>query len=154
MLNYYKRFGIIVDKDNPYDYDTFLKHNNLSATDETYRKFVNYTDTILETLPFDIQSTYEDYQNSLYERTKYDFKEVTTYVYDELNGILYNMCNTQQLKLFRKYGIIPYMLHNNIIYKTYFLKHIDIKHIDKYEDDIVFLKVDLNKSSRKFRFFL
>ena len=116
MLNHYKRFGIIVDKDNPYDYDTFLKHNNLSATDETYRKFVNYTDTILETLPFDIQSTYEDYQNSLYERTKYDFKEVTTYVYDELNGILYSVCGVQQLKLFRKYGIVPYMLHNGIMY--------------------------------------
>ena len=68
MLNHYRRFGIIVDEDNPYDYDTFLKHNNLSATDETYRKFVNYTDTILETLPFDMQYTYEDYQNSLYER--------------------------------------------------------------------------------------
>lgn len=46
MLNHYRRFGIIIDEDYPYDYDTFLKHNNLSATDETYRKFVNYTDTI------------------------------------------------------------------------------------------------------------
>ena len=60
--NFYKRFGIIVDELEPYDYDKFLINNNLTATDESYRKFVEYTDTILATLPFDLQSTYEDYQ--------------------------------------------------------------------------------------------
>ena len=64
--NFYKRFGIIVDELEPYDYDKFLINNNLTATDESYHKFVEYTDTILATLPFNLQSTYEDYQKSLY----------------------------------------------------------------------------------------
>lgn len=252
MLNHYKRFGIIIDEDYPYDYDTFLKHNNLSATDETYRKFVNYTDTILETLPFDMQYTYEDYQNSLYERLNdsldyrdlvselqkigfgdvidvvnskssvaknftiekqyinikdnpmfisllsyynyyinaigedymqfapYKPQDATSHIYDILNGIIYHICTKQQLKRIKKYGLTPRNVISDNVYRPYrrfyiastskktiynelkMLSHGLIrglnrrnsnKHYNVNESDIVFLKVDLGKSSRKFRFF-
>lgn len=68
--SYYKRLGVIIDECDPYDYDKFIINNNFKATNESYRKFVNYTDTILGTLPFDMQTMYSDYQSALYERLK------------------------------------------------------------------------------------
>lgn len=64
--SFYKKFGIIVDEIDPYDYDKFLVNNGLLACDESYKKFIDFTDIILNTLPFDIQYTYQDRQKYIY----------------------------------------------------------------------------------------
>lgn len=64
--SFYKKFDIIVDEIDPYDYDKFLINNSLQVCDESYRKFVDFTDIILNTLPLNMQYTYQDYQKYVY----------------------------------------------------------------------------------------
>lgn len=86
--SFYKRFGVIIDEADPYDYDKFLVNNQLPICDESYKKFVKLTDMTLNTLPFGLQSTYSDYQKFIYNERlgeSLDYRNLIKKLQDEFN---------------------------------------------------------------------